>query len=571
MKAEDAPKKTEPIANSGQLVGRSDEHIELKSLKRLRQRKVSGRIARVIFFMLILSALVLIFVPWQQTIVGSGEVSVFSPNERPQTVEAQIPGRISKWFIQEGQTVQKGQALAEIEDIDSKFLDPNIVKTIIKQNEALKASLTAEQSRLTKIQSQIQQVEGSRIQQLKNAQERVRQSKNRVNAAKASLEQAKKNLTAFTRVAKASAEQRKLQAQDIVRQNDQALILAKQQRDIERINYDRIKYLYGEQLESKRSFELAETAKVAAETRVESIEDAIKAAKRVVELGILGQDQALIDIERQRDVVTQAEETVRAAERDVNIAENDVTRIDNDTNGLISSLQGNEQSVRSSIEKANSDIEKNNVELANVTARRTQQKILAPASGRVVRVTRFGTGATVKSGDTLLTIAPETKDRIVEIMVSDNDVSFIRVGRPVRLQFAGYPAVQFSGFPGLSVGTFGGVVSFIDPMDDGSSRFRVIVKEQNQTLPTGQKDKGWPEGTNLRPGAEAVGWIMLDTVPLGFELWRQFNGFPPRVSNNRDPRLGKSDKKESSDNKVKPDKADTADYLSPSIKVKSKK
>ena len=108
-------------------------------------------------------------------------------------------------------------------------------------------------------------------------------------------------------------------------------------------------------------------------------------------------------------------------------------------------------------------------------------------------------------------------------------------------------------------------------MDDGSSRFRVIIKEENQTLPTGKKDKGWPRSANLRPGAEAVGWIMLDTVPLGYELWRQFNGFPPRSNNNKDPRLGKIEKRSSTDNEVKPDKANKLDYLSPSIKIKSKR
>jgi hypothetical protein len=25
------------------------------------------------------------------------------------------------------------------------------------------------------------------------------------------------------------------------------------------------------------------------------------------------------------------------------------------------------------------------------------------------------------------------------------------------------------------------------------------------------------------------GWILLDRVRLGYELWRQFNGFPPRL------------------------------------------
>ena len=549
----------------------TNQTYQSKALKRLAQRRVGSRIAKVVFGMLVLTTLVLIFVPWQQTIVGSGEVTVFDPNSRPQTIEAQIPGRITKWLVQEGQTVEQGQLLAEIEDIDSKFLDPKIIERFDSQAKQLSNSQGAELSRSERISQQINEIRGSRDQQLKNARQRVQQAKNRVNAATASLNQAKKNLDAFIRVAKASAEQRKLQAQDIVRQNEQALLAARQQLEIERINFDRVKYLFKEGLESKRNYELAENSKVSAETRVAGLQDAINAAKRVVELGTLGESQAEIDIARQRDVVNQALETLLASDRDVSIAENDISRIDNETNGLIASLEAQQQSAQSTVAKASSDIEKINVELANVTARRNQTKIVSPVSGKVVRVTKFGTGSTVKAGDILLTIAPETTDRAVEIMVSDNDVSFVQLGRPVRLQFAGYPAVQFSGFPGISVGTFGGVVAFIDPMDDGSSRFRVIIKEENQTLPTGKKDKGWPRSANLRPGAEAVGWIMLDTVPLGYELWRQFNGFPPRSTNNKDPRLGKIEKRSSTDNEVKPDKANKLDYLSPSIKIKSKR
>lgn len=549
----------------------TNQTYQSKALERLAQRRVGSRIAKVVFGMLVLTTLVLIFVPWQQTIVGSGEVTVFDPNSRPQTIEAQIPGRITKWLVQEGQTVEQGQLLAEIEDIDSKFLDPKIIERFDSQAKQLSNSQGAELSRSERISQQINEIRGSRDQQLKNARQRVQQAKNRVNAATASLNQAKKNLDAFIRVAKASAEQRKLQAQDIVRQNEQALLAARQQLEIERINFDRVKYLFKEGLESKRNYELAENSKVSAETRVAGLQDAINAAKRVVELGTLGESQAEIDIARQRDVVNQALETLLASDRDVSIAENDISRIDNETNGLIASLEAQQQSAQSTVAKASSDIEKINVELANVTARRNQTKIVSPVSGKVVRVTKFGTGSTVKAGDILLTIAPETTDRAVEIMVSDNDVSFVQLGRPVRLQFAGYPAVQFSGFPGISVGTFGGVVAFIDPMDDGSSRFRVIIKEENQTLPTGKKDKGWPRSANLRPGAEAVGWIMLDTVPLGYELWRQFNGFPPRATNNKDPRLGKIEKRSSTDNEVKPDKANKLDYLSPSIKIKSKR
>jgi len=36
---------------------------------------------------------------------------------------------------------------------------------------------------------------------------------------------------------------------------------------------------------------------------------------------------------------------------------------------------------------------------------------------------------------------------------------------------------------------------------------------------------------DIRLGANARGWILLDTVSLGFELWRLLNNFPPVNSN----------------------------------------
>ena len=44
------------------------------------------------------------------------------------------------------------------------------------------------------------------------------------------------------------------------------------------------------------------------------------------------------------------------------------------------------------------------------------------------------------------------------------------------------------------------------------------------------EDEPWPEPRYLRQGVRANGWVLLDTVSLGFELWRQLNGFPPTVT-----------------------------------------
>jgi hypothetical protein len=92
----------------------------------------------------------------------------------------------------------------------------------------------------------------------------------------------------------------------------------------------------------------------------------------------------------------------------------------------------------------------------------------------------------------------------------------------VRLQFEGWPAVQFGGWPSVAVGTFGGEVALVDATDDGKGKFRVLV------VPT--EGELWPSGAYLRQGVRANGWILMEEVPLGWELWRQFNGFPPNLS-----------------------------------------
>jgi hypothetical protein len=68
----------------------------------------------------------------------------------------------------------------------------------------------------------------------------------------------------------------------------------------------------------------------------------------------------------------------------------------------------------------------------------------------------------------------------------------------------------------VAVGTFGGKVRFVDATDDGSGRFRVVI------VPA----EPWPPNDYLRQGARAQGWVLMQRVSVGYELWRQFNGFP---------------------------------------------
>lgn len=145
----------------------------------------------------------------------------------------------------------------------------------------------------------------------------------------------------------------------------------------------------------------------------------------------------------------------------------------------------------------------------------------APRDGTVVGITAGESATIVKQGQVVATFIPSDTRRAVELFVSGMDAPLIRPGRRLRLQFDGWPAVQFSGWPSVAVGTFGGVVQSVDPAAQPDGRFRILVTEN----PDGSEP--WPDQNFARFGSQVQGWVLLDTVPLGYEWWRRLNGFPP--------------------------------------------
>lgn len=172
-----------------------------------------------------------------------------------------------------------------------------------------------------------------------------------------------------------------------------------------------------------------------------------------------------------------------------------------------------------------SDIERDREEQNTKIARQESQLQTAPRDGTVFRLLGGQGGEIVKEGDRVLTFVPDQADTAVELWVDGNDAPLIRLNDSVRLQFEGWPAVQWVGWPSAAVGTYGGVVTLVDPATspDHPGQFRVLVQPDPE-------DQPWPDSIYLRQGVRTKGWVLLREVKLGWELWRQLNGFPPTVS-----------------------------------------
>lgn len=151
--------------------------------------------------------------------------------------------------------------------------------------------------------------------------------------------------------------------------------------------------------------------------------------------------------------------------------------------------------------------------------RQSAQLVRAPRDGRIQSINAAAGATLVSAGAPLATLAPEAPVRVVELMVDGRDIAIIRPGRPVRLAFEGWPAIQFSGWPSIAQGMFDGRVRSIDPSAQTTGLFRVLV----EPMPG---KPGWPGAGFVRLGGKVRGWIQGETVSIGYELWRQLNDFP---------------------------------------------
>jgi multidrug resistance efflux pump len=405
-------------------IDRIVEQEKLYSLRAIKTPRAGVIIAR--FFMVVLFIfIIMLFLPWQQNIRGTGKVTPFNPGNRPQTVETAIAGRIQKWHVQEGDYVDKGDTIITLSEIREKYFDPLLLLRLSQQIEAKEQSLIAKRQKARALSRQIAALN----QELNN----------KIDQARAKL-------------------------------------------DAELIRFENLKNQF------ERNKALYEAGNIPL-TKFQEIEYKYRGAQA---------DYTNVKIELDR-IQAEYQDKISKAESDRNQTEAEIF----ETEAELAKLRN---------------------EYANMQIRNQQYQIIAPQNGVVVKAIKAGIGETIKEGDAVCMIMPMTttnnSDIAAEMYIRAMDVPLVSKGRKVRIIFDGWPALQFSGWPSVSVGTFGGVVKVIDMVNTGPGEFRLLIVPDTTDTP-------WPK--QLRVGSGIKGWVMLENVPIWYEIWRQLNGFPPSL------------------------------------------
>jgi RND family efflux transporter MFP subunit len=220
-----------------------------------------------------------------------------------------------------------------------------------------------------------------------------------------------------------------------------------------------------------------------------------------------------------------------AAETALEIAQIDKRRMERLFDEGLSARREFEQ-ARIRVEQLRSDVAQAGAELTRVDvnlSRQSVQIVRAPRDGTILRVNAGDAATFISAGQVVATFVPDNAERALELFIDGRDVALVRDGARVRIQFEGWPVIQVSGWPSVAVGTFSGHVIAIDASAQNNGRFRVLVEEDSDT------GTPWPDRRFVRFGSKARGWVLLDEVSVGYEIWRQLNNFPPNFPGQGDP------------------------------------
>jgi multidrug resistance efflux pump len=148
-----------------------------------------------IFWYLIPLCLVILFLPWTQNIRSEGDVTTRLQEERPQQVNSIIPGRIVKWYVNEGDFVKKGDTILKLAEIKDDYLDPNLLQQTNAQLTSESNSIGFYKNKITSYEHQINALENDRLIKLKSIDNKLIQTQRKIVGDSMKLIAAKNELT----------------------------------------------------------------------------------------------------------------------------------------------------------------------------------------------------------------------------------------------------------------------------------------------------------------------------------------------------------------------------------------
>ncbi|WP_421978421.1 HlyD family secretion protein [Roseivirga seohaensis] len=151
--------------------------------------KIFSRLIAIFFALFILA----LFLPWTQNIRSTGVVTTLQPDQRPQTVNSIISGRIEKWYVREGNYVNKGDTILYISEVKDDYFDPELLSRTQEQITSKSSSLNSYSGKINALDNQLEALLRTKELKLEQAKNYIRQIELKIQSDSIDFQASKTN------------------------------------------------------------------------------------------------------------------------------------------------------------------------------------------------------------------------------------------------------------------------------------------------------------------------------------------------------------------------------------------
>jgi multidrug efflux pump subunit AcrA (membrane-fusion protein) len=132
----------------------------------------------------------ILFLPWTQNIRSKGQITSLYQEQKPQKIYSPIAGKISRWWVKEGDFVEQGDTLAKISEIKAEYLDPKLILRTQEQLDAKKGTVEFYEQKVKATEDQIVNLRTSKTLKQDQLTNKITQLQQKITGERSELEAA---------------------------------------------------------------------------------------------------------------------------------------------------------------------------------------------------------------------------------------------------------------------------------------------------------------------------------------------------------------------------------------------
>jgi multidrug efflux pump subunit AcrA (membrane-fusion protein) len=132
----------------------------------------------------------ILFLPWTQNIRSKGQITSLYQEQKPQKIYSPIAGKISRWWVKEGDFVEQGDTLAKISEIKAEYLDPKLILRTQEQLDAKKGTVEFYEQKVKATEDQIVNLRTSKTLKQDQLTNKITQLQQKITGERSELDAA---------------------------------------------------------------------------------------------------------------------------------------------------------------------------------------------------------------------------------------------------------------------------------------------------------------------------------------------------------------------------------------------